>query len=178
MNFPNSNIDSLLELTGNIRYDFDNDVAQLNTGNSLKIYSASNFVYFEIYPEANIERVFYSLPYAKNTSYETPTLFELLTTGTFVSLLCREKIVTEVTSNYDFFFGRTIFYNRTRLRYEFYLFYSNGKIKPCCIDKNEVIDLLKDKAEIIKTYIKEQKIDIYSKEDLMRLINYYNNLSR
>lgn len=169
-------LDSLGEVVGNIQYDFDNDAVRLNVGNTIKVYPAANFVYTEIYIDDTTQRLFYSLPYPKKSTYEIPTVFELLTAGKSVSLLCREKIVTELTSDYDFLFGRTFFYNRTRLQYAFYFFYVSGKIKPCCVDKNELFQLLKDKAEILKNYVKEQRIDFSSKDDLISLINYYNSL--
>ena len=69
-------------IKGQIKYDFTNDLIQLNANGILRTFSARKLFYFEIFDElAGSYRYFYSLPFNMHSDYEVPILFEVLYEG-------------------------------------------------------------------------------------------------
>ena len=84
-------------LKGKIKYDFVNDLIQIDRRGTLQTYSARKILYFKIRDEmAKNDRIIYSLPYSVHSDYEVPILFEILYEGK-LTLLSREEIVTKET---------------------------------------------------------------------------------
>lgn len=120
-------------LSGQIKYDFDNDLIQLDRKGILKTYAARKILFFKIRDEmAKNDRIFYSLPYKVHSDYEVPILFEVLYEGK-LTLLSREEIVTEnVQANRnDYYYYPSTYpmsYSRERLAYKFFFLEENGSI--------------------------------------------------
>src|SRR5262245_58620833 len=79
-------------LRGNIKYNMQSDLLQLEIDNKLESFTARKVVYFEIF-DTTIKRYrhFYSLPYTTSGEYRAPVFFELLSEGK-MTLLCRESL--------------------------------------------------------------------------------------
>jgi hypothetical protein len=171
-------------LAGNIRFDLADNLLQLETGGVSKAYSARNVISFEIFDEVNqVKRHYYALPYGMTTNYKVPVFFELLTQGE-LTLLCREKLVTETMPmygynpyGYGYGMGRPGYYNtRNRIAFDFFFGYPNGNIKPFLGNKKDFFYLVKDHQQDIKDFIRERKLRYNEREDLTKIVSYYNYL--
>ena len=113
-------------LSGNIKYDMENDLIQIVYKGTIQTYSARKLMYFTIYDNTvDMFRTFYSIPYEIERNYERPLLFEVLYEGK-LSLLAREKIVTETVPQYSYAYRSSVNMTRTKLDYEFFFLDHKG----------------------------------------------------
>ena len=165
-------------LSGDIHYDLQNNLLQINAGNALKAYSARQIWSFSFYdPDMMTDRHFYALPYSVEANYKAPVLFELLSEGE-VSLLSREKLVTENVPQYGYGGFGNYSYLRTRLRRDYFLGFANGNIKSYDGTKRDLLYLLKDKSSEVKKFANTNRLRYDDKGDLIQIINYYNSLKK
>jgi len=171
-------------ITGQLKYDFQNDLVQINVQNILQTYSARKILYFQLYDETiKTYRHFYALPYNVQPNYKVPILFEALFEGK-LSLLCREEIVTESMPNYNTYpysyygYPGNQYYNqsRTRLKYTYFFLDQKGEIRMYNLKKNELMSFFPKYQQEVKQYIKKNKLEHDSIRDLVRLTAYYNAL--
>jgi hypothetical protein len=171
-------------IVGQLKYDFQNDLVQVNIQNVLQTYGARKLLYFQLYDETiKTHRHFYALPYNVQPNYKVPILFEALFEGK-LSLLCREEIVTESMPNYNTYpysyysYPGNQYYNqsRTRLKYTYYFLDQNGEIRMYNLKKNELMSFFPKYQQEVKQYIKKNKLEHDSIRDLVRLTAYYNAL--
>jgi hypothetical protein len=165
-------------LSGDIHYDLQNNLVQVNAGNSIKAYSARQVWSFSFYdPDMMADRRFYALPYKVESNYKAPVLFELLSEGE-VSLLAREKLVTENVPQYGYGGLGNYSYLRTRIRRDYFLGFANGNIKNYDGTKKDLLYLLKDKSSEIKRFANANRLRYDDMRDLIQIINYYNSLKK
>ena len=172
-------------IKGEVKYDLENDVVQVNVNNVLKTYSARKLLYFEIFDKTiNSYRYFYSIPYQVQPNYKVPILFEVLYQGK-LSLLCREEIVTESMPNPNYNpYYYSPYYNpmygsggtRTRLAYKFYFLDDKGNITDYSMKKNDLLSMFDGKQKEIKQYMKKNNLKHDQMRDLVRITAYYNAL--
>ena len=170
-------------ITGKLKYDFENNIVQIEVRNVLQTYSARKILYFEIFDET-IEsyRYFYALHYNVQANYQVPLLFEVLYEGQ-LSLLCREEVVTESVPQhnsypyYNSYYGRSS-YNQTRARlhYKYYFLDDRGGIQNYNMKKNELMSFFKKRQQQVKQYMKKNNLKHDKMRDLVRLTAYYNAL--
>lgn len=162
---------------GKIKYDFEMDMVQVTSANTVKTFSARKILYFEIYDSnTGSYRRFYSLPYKVEPTYKTPIIFEVLYEGK-LSLLCREEIVTESVPTYSYYgYRQPMYASRTRLEYVYYFLDKKGEIERYLMKKPELIAFMKDKASQVKQYMKKHKLKHDDRNDLFRIVAYYNAL--
>jgi hypothetical protein len=165
-------------LTGDIHYDLQNNLVQINAGNSIKAYSARQIWSFSFYdPDMMTDRQFFALPYTVESNYKAPVLFELLTEGD-VSLLARERLVTENVPQYGYGgFGNSSSL-RTRIRRDYFLGFANGNIRSYDGSRKDLLYLLRDKSGEVKKFINAHRFRYDDKRDLVQIINYYNSLKK
>lgn len=168
--------------SGQVKYDLETNIVQLQK-ESINTYSAALIDHFEIFDEyyGGI-RTFYSLPYAINTDYEVPVFFELLVQGEDMALLCREYITTDSRGMY-----RNMYYpmynpmygmpmmNSSRLDFEFY-FLTDGKIQKYGQKKKELLEMMEDKSDEVKLYMRKNRLSHDKRGDLLRITAFYNQL--
>ncbi|MGK7397001.1 MAG: hypothetical protein ACNS62_20665 [Candidatus Cyclobacteriaceae bacterium M3_2C_046] len=164
-------------LVGKIKYDIDNDLVQLNIGNTLQTYSSRKILYFEIFDETvDNYRYFYALPYQIQPNYKVPIIFEVLYEGA-LTLLARETIVTENVPQYSYYHYRPQFYNtRARLDYNYYFLDKKGEIVKYTMKRRDLLDIMKNKSSQVKQYIKKNNLKYDKRSDLFRIVAYYNAL--
>ena len=169
-------------LTGSIRFDFPNNLLELEAANVVKAYSARKVVSFEVFDVVNQQtRQFFSLPFRSTSDYKVPIFFELLMQGP-LTLLCREKLVTEAVpmygySPYGYGFGRPGYYgSRNRIAYDFYFGYPNGNIQSFSGGKKDFYYLVKDHQQALKDFVSEHQLRYNDREDLRQIVAYYNHL--
>lgn len=165
-------------LSGELHYDLQNNLVQLNAGNVIKAYSARQVWSFSFYdPDLMADRQFYALPYTVESNYKAPVLFELLTEGD-ISLLAREKLVTENVPQYGYGGFGNYSYLRTRIRRDYFMGFANGNIKNYDGTKKDLLYLLRDHASEVKKFINAHRFRYDDKRDLIQIINYYNSLKK
>jgi len=163
-------------LSGNIKYDMENDLIQIVYKGTIQTYSARKLMYFTIYDNTvDMYRTFYSIPYEIEPNYERPLLFEVLYEGK-LSLLAREKIVTETVPQYSYAYRSSINMTRTKLDYEFFFLDQKGNFVKYDLKKPMLYDIMSRKEPQIKNYIKKNKLKTDSRRDLVRITAYYNAL--
>ncbi len=171
-------------ISGLLKYDFQNDLVQLNVQDVLQTYGARKLLYFQIYDETiKTFRNFYALPYNVQANYEIPILFEALFEGK-LSLLCREEIVTESSPNYNTYPYSYYSYpgmqnysqSRARLKYTYYFLDERGEITMYNLKKSELATFFPKYQTEMKQYIKKNNLQHDSIRDLVRLTAYYNAL--
>jgi hypothetical protein len=165
-------------LIGDLHYDLQNNLVQVNARNSIKAYSARQVWSFSFYdPDLMTDRQFYSLPYTVESNYKAPVLFELLSEGE-VSLLSRERLVTENVPQYGYGGFGNYSYLRTRIRRDYFLGFASGNIKSYSGAKKDLLYLLKDKSGEVKKFANAHRLRYDDKRDLIQIINYYNSIKK
>jgi hypothetical protein len=169
---------------GSIKYDLDNNLVQLQ-GQNLETFGASNVAQFEIFDEIyGGIRVFYALPYALSTDYETPVFFEILTQGEDIALLCREFITSDnrgmgmygsMMMN-PMWGGGPQMMGFQRLAFNYY-FFKDGKIKKYSQKKKELFDFFGERADEVDLFMRKNRLSHDKRGDLLRITAYYNQLN-
>ena len=160
-------------LKGSILYNLQSDLLQLKRGEKLETYTARKVVYFEIF-DVTIKqyRVFYSLPFsATGTQYKAPIFFELLAEGK-MTLLCRESLEYKNFSSF-YYYGS---YSRLVLVNKYFLLDERGEITAFAGNKNDWIYLMGNKGPEVQKYMKANRLDVDEKEELVKIVAFYNSL--
>ena len=157
--------------------DVVNDILQIQR-DGLKTYSAAQLYMVSVfYPNQQYRKVYYVFPYSAFSDYKKPKLFEMLFSGKYVSLMCREVLITEMTPVFDAFTHSTYFMPRQRISEEYYLMWDDGdKVRRYNGSRKELMVMLKDKQSEIKRFIKENKLKLNRRSDLIKIIEHYNKL--
>lgn len=161
-------------LRGVIKYDFQNDVIQLNQNGKVEAYTARKVLFYEIF-DATVKRYrqVFSLPYSPTGGYKAPIFFELLDEGK-ITLLAREALEYRTVSSPYFFYGT---YTRLVLVYKYFLMRENGSIVALeSPKKSDWLQLMGKNADEVQSYARSNKLNFDEKYDLVRIIDYYNSL--
>ena len=162
---------------GQVKYDLETDIVQVNDGKTILTFSSKKILYFEIFDRSvDSYRQFYALPYAVSPGYETPILFEVLHEGRPLSLLAREVITTETIPQYSYYYGRSNYYSRNKLVYEFYFFDEKSGIRRYHMKKKELLRFMQKRSSEVKKFISENNLRVDRRRDLERITAYYNSL--
>jgi hypothetical protein len=157
-------------LKGQIKYNLQTDLIQLQTQNRVETLTARKVVFFEIFDALTKDyRRFYSLPFASTTGYRAPTFFELLTEGK-MTLLAREALEYKTYSSF-YYYGS---YTRLVLVYKYFLLEENGEIVEFQGKKNDWIYAMGNRGSDVQKYVKSNKLDFDDKKDLTKIVEYYN----
>jgi hypothetical protein len=164
-------------VSGKLKYDFDMDMVQVNAFNTVRTYSARKILYFEIYDtRSGAHRRFYSLPFNVEPTYKTPIIFEVLYEGK-LSLLSREVVVTESVPSYSYYgYRQPMYASRARLDYVYYFLDTKGGIQRYFMKRPELMNFVKDKSPQVRQYMKKHKLKHDNRNDLFRIVAYYNAL--
>ena len=160
-------------LKGNVKYDMQSDLLQLEINKRYESYTARKVLFFEIFDQTvKNYRQFYSLPYSTGGSYKAPIFFELLAEGK-ITLLSRERLEYR-TSNSGFYYNST--YTRMVLVNKYFLLRDNGNIEEFLgTKKSDWLDLMRPKSDDIEKYAKANRLNFDQKNELSAIITYYNS---
>ena len=162
---------------GLVKYDLETDIVQVNVKNIIQTFSSKKILYFEIFDESvDSYRQFYALPYAVSQGYKTPILFEVLHEGRPLSLLAREDITTESIPQYSYYYGRSNYYSRYKLVYQYYFFDEKSGIRRYNLKKKDLLQLMQRKSAEVRKFINENNLKVDRRRDLERITSYYNSL--
>jgi hypothetical protein len=166
---------------GMVKYDLENNVVQLQD-QSIDTFGASNVSHFEIFDETyGGIRTFFTLPYALSGDYETPVIFEILTEGDEIVLLCREQIVLDNRGMgmYGPMAMNPLWGPQTGGAYKLafnYYFILDGKIQKYSLKKKELLDILGDRSDEIDLFMRKNRLSHDKRGDLLRITAYYNQI--
>jgi hypothetical protein len=161
-------------LKGIVKYDLQQDVIQYSMGSQkTEAYTARKILFFEIFDNTvHRYRQFYALPFAKESDYRAPVFFELLAEGK-MTLLAREGLELR-TYNSMYYYGSS--YSRQVLVYKYYFLNEKGDIAEFDGNRNDLLDLMGRRSDDVEKYIKTNKLKFEDKNDLARIVSYYNSL--
>ncbi|MFZ9982512.1 MAG: hypothetical protein ACO3FI_10835 [Cyclobacteriaceae bacterium] len=161
-------------LKGKIKYDPQNDLIQLERNSKFETLTSRKIIFYEIFDaQQNNYRQFFALPYSPSGGYKTPSFFELLAEGK-ITLLCKESVEYR-SSNAGFYYGSV---SRLVLVYKYFLLKEDGTIERVNGAKNDFIDMMGSRAEEVRKYMKANRLGLERKEEIGRVISYYNSLHR
>ena len=160
-------------LRGQVKYDLQQDLIQFtDKKETVETYTARKVLFCEIFDKLeNQYRQFYSLPYSTTSGYRTPVFFELIGEGK-LTVLCRERLENQSTSS-PYYYGST---TRTVLVNKYYMLKENGDIIDFSTRKAEFMQLIGKYGDHINDYMKDNKLKLDDKQDLIKIIKYYNSL--
>lgn len=160
-------------LIGNVKYDMQTDLVQVQVGDRLETYSARKLLFLEIFDKTvKRYRRMYSLPYKTSGEYKAPVIFELLEEGK-ITLLCREALEYRTYSSSFYYYSN---YTRLIIVYRYFLLKEDGNIIEFIGKRGDWLDLMKDRKDEVQKYAKSNRLDFEDKYDLSRIIAYYNSL--
>ncbi|MDN5202858.1 hypothetical protein QQ008_15820 [Fulvivirgaceae bacterium BMA10] len=163
-------------ISGELKYDLDNDLVQISVNKVIKTYSSRKIFYFEIFDEFYENyRYFYSLPYRTTANYETPILFEVLYEGP-LTLLCREYITQETVPQYSYYRRGNTYRSSYKLDFNYYFVSKGGSINQYFLKKKELLDVMQRKSGEVKQFMKNNNLKYDKRGDLVRITAYYNSL--
>jgi hypothetical protein len=164
-------------LKGPLKYDFENDIVQINNGGILQAFGARKVLFFEIFDQSLGEyRQFYSLPYKIKPNYMVPIFFEVLQEGP-LTLLARESVIQETVPQYDYYARNSYHTARYRLIYDYYFLNKKGDIRKFDMKRRNLLNMMKPYSSEVKSYIKENRLKYDKREDLSSITGYYNEIS-
>jgi hypothetical protein len=163
-------------LYGILKYDLEGDVVQVknSSAGTIKTFSARKISYFEIFDALQgYYRYFYSLPFFVRSNYKVTMLFELLKEGE-ITLLSREAIVMETVPQYNAYYRSN--FTRQRLAYTYYFLQNGKELFEFGGKRNELLSIMSKHESEIKDYIKKYKLKTDERQDLVRIVTYFNEL--
>lgn len=164
-------------LYGPIMVNFGSDLIQLNEENTIKTFGANQIIMAYVKEnDRDKDRYIYSFPFHPFSDFKPYKLFEMLFSGKSACLLAREMLVTETIPLYDNFTYRTYFSTRTKLVSDFFLMFPKEKVKALHNSKKELLVLMADKKDQIKSIISANKYSVSEKENLIQIVKEYNIL--
>lgn len=160
-------------LKGLVKYDLQQDLVQYTFRDQQpEVFTARKVLFFEIFEEAiHKYRRFYALPFTTPNGYRSTIFFELLEEGK-MTLLAREFLEYKSYSS-PYFVGS---YSRLVLDYKYFFLKEDATIEEFVGSKNDLLDLMGNKAEEVEKYIKANRLKVDDKQDLTRIVDYYNSL--
>lgn len=163
-------------LRGQLKYDLQNDILQYQVNKKLESFTARKVLFFEIFDNTVKQyRTFYSLPYSSGGGdYKAPVFFELIDEGK-LTVLCREALEYRTYSTGFYSYGS---YQRLILVNKYYILKESGIIEEFKGGKNDWYDLMKNKADDVKDFAKKNKYSLDEKQELAKVIDYYNSFFR
>ncbi len=155
-------------LRGSVYYTLSDNSVQLEDDQEIKhFYKAFklNAVFFKNALDSTF-RTFHVYSYKLQNGYEQPQLFEALYQDSTISLLGREKLM--------FLSKGPGFGGGVEMGYDFYLRLKTGIIIYGSPKKKEFLNSFPDEKKRLTDFIKKQKTDFDSLEDVKALVVFYN----
>ena len=159
-------------LIGAVKYEMQSDLLQFQANEKNQSFTARKVLFYEIF-DVTIKqyRQFYSLPYSVSNGYKAPVFFELLAEGK-ITLLCREALEYRSYSSSFYYYGSN---TRLVLVYKYFLLQDDGDIVEYNGKKNDWLDVMDKRSEDVQRYAKANKLSFDDKNELVKIITYYNS---
>lgn len=165
-------------LEGMVKYDFGAEQVQIQIGDRLLSYNSAKLNKVAIKDESTKAlREFVVFEYSLNQNgYDLPVLFEFLLDGK-IQVLAREVIVWETVSNFMSPYSMPVTMSQRRLVTTLYFRSSlTGKVKKYTFHKADLMNYVRSRSSQVKQYMKTNKLKATRKEDVLLIIDYFNQL--
>lgn len=165
-------------LIGLLKYDMEQELVQVKSGEKLYTYGASKVFYFEIFDETvDYQRRFYTIHYGLVSNYKVPVIFEVLLEGN-ISLLSREKIglKSSQVNSYSYRYSPSSSYTREILTYSYYFLDRKGNITLYTLKKKDLLTVLSKRETQVSKFIRSNNLNVDHRSDLIRIISFYNGI--
>ncbi len=162
------------QLETNILFDASTDLIQVQTGTTIKVYSARQVLAFQYFdPHTNVVRHYESHLYARNHARKTRMFFEVVVAGE-MKVLRRFKSwkqARSVTASHT----DQLWYDSNNT-YD-YLVYTQNKFIPIKNFKKVILpQLLQEYGDALNAFMKKQQLTVFSQRGRLMVINRYNVL--
>jgi hypothetical protein len=172
-------LDSEDTLRGKIQYNFETNLIQFSEDKRIRTFTSQNVLYLSFHCQYFKRfRYVYSLPYKMKGRMNVPTFFEILNEGK-ITLMAREYVIVESSNRFGnpmYRSGRG-FGNREILTYDYFLLTDDGTIHKYTEKKKDLFAFFGRYEEPVKEFIKDSKLKVDRQADLVRIIDYYNELA-
>lgn len=159
-------------IKGNVKYNMQSDLVQLQSDNRIETLTARKVVSFEIFDQTvKRYRSFFSLPYSAASSYKAPVFFELLEEGK-LTVLCREVLEYRTYSSF-YYYGT---YSRLVVVPKYFLLDEDGTIVEFVGKRNDWLYLMGNYGEEVQKYARINKLSFDEKYEFAKIVAYYNSL--
>jgi hypothetical protein len=165
-------------LRGKIQYDFESNLLQYTQDKTIKTFSSQNLLYFGFHCQFfKRYRYVYTLPYQLKGRMSTPVFFEILEEGN-ITLMAREYVINEPNHRFGNPMYRTSRGSSSRniLTYDYYLLTENGEINKFSEKRKDIYQYFGRNQDLMKDYIKDNKLRVDKQVDLIKIISYYNQV--
>lgn len=172
-------LDSEDTLRGKIQYDFESNLLQYSIDKRIRTFSSQNVLYFSFHCQYfKRYRYVYSLPYQLKGRMNVPIFFEILAEGR-ITLMTREYVITESNNRFgNPMYGSRSLSSREILTYDYYLLTENGDINKYSEKRKDLYPYFGRLQDIMKDYIKENRLKVDRQADLIKIIDHYNQISK
>lgn len=163
-------------LQGKIQYDFESNLVQFTSNETVKTFSSQNVLFFKFHCQFfKRVRSVYSIPYELKGRVKIPVFFEILEEGE-ITLMAREYVVIENNNRFANPIYRTnrSFGNREILTYNYFLLTGDGTIHKFSEKKRDLYEFFGKYKPEMEFYIKEKKLKVDRQGDLVAIMKYYN----
>jgi len=161
-------------LRGKIKYDPQNDLIQIERNGKYESLTSRKVIFYEIFDlQQNNYRQFVALPYSPSGGYKTPSFFEVLSEGK-ITLMSKEALEYRNT-NAGFYYGSV---SRLVLVHKYFLLKEDGNIERVTASKNDFLAMMGSRSDEVRRYMKANRLGLERKEEIGRVIGYYNSLFR
>ena len=159
-------------LRGEMNYSIKNNSLCILVDSIVKSYDISSIESFQVFDSGKKEtKIFFSLPYQVETNFYRNFIFELLEQGKLT--LFSRVVPTEEYRNM-YYAGSYIWVKDIVLK-ENYFFLRDTEIVPFSADLKELLSFTEDKKNEIRIFLKENRLLLESREDIMKVVSYYNS---
>jgi len=154
------------------------EIVQAKQGDKIATFSARqiHYLYFQDTEELKT-RYLFSLPFSNTLGgYKVPKFFELVVEGECASLFTRESIINDFQMQISPYNGAMMTIPIQRLGFEYYIRKQNGTVFQVKTRKRDMLLILQDQEEAMKTFLEANSINYRDRADLVKILDYYNSL--
>ena len=165
-------VDSTTKI-GKIKYDFGSNTVVLKTNGRVALFNPSQFFKVTFSTEESLTRELVIKSKKNSKGFHVAQLFEVLVDES-TKLLVREEVVYYSTGSMatQGFKSEIV----PLLVYNYYVQILEGEVISFNNNRRNVMKIMKSDSELIKTYVKENKLRYSQKKDLIQIFKYYNTL--
>ncbi|MDO1448930.1 hypothetical protein Q0590_21815 [Rhodocytophaga aerolata] len=162
-------------IEGLLQVDLQKDFILVKKANRLQTFNAQQVEYVDYvdHVESRI-RSYYSLIH-RVKHREKHMFFELLKQGD-VSLLSREKYVTDYGNLNRSFYSSSRSRNEPVPKEEYYILDKNNRLQLFTGEKNQLLTIMQDNHKAMEKFISSEKLQMDRRVDLLKIFYYYHHL--
>jgi hypothetical protein len=162
-------------LAGKIYINLEEDLVEVDNNGTLKAYGPFQVLLVRLYDPP---RLYTCHEAALRGTMQVPTFFEVIFPGAYATLLNRERISQNNQAVLDQYGQNNgTFYGQNQYQNDFFVLNSKGKVRRLPSSRKELARFFENQPpHALVDYIKRNKPDPSSKDDMVGLMAFYNHL--